>query len=269
VRTAARLGAIAAAVVTLVLVLTGCAAARDDGGPDPGMRGQWELLSGTDSGGKIPLANQRISLTIASDNSTNGRSTCSDYGAHIYGPMSKLWVTATLPRAEHCGIQAQQDIEQRYINDLNQVRTSTVVGGVLDLLAPGIDLRYQRALDIPLNLVVDHTWRLATVSADSYYATANPTPVTQTGATLYFSKDGKLTGTTGCRRFTANYYENAGEIVVNKFAYHRSGKCTENDVASDTYVVSVVEAGFTFLSGIGQLSVSSPRAEMALGFIDD
>jgi heat shock protein HslJ len=267
VRTTARLGAMVAALVALALVLTGCAAARDDGGPDPGIRGQWELLRATDSGGTIPLANQLISLTIASDNSTNGRSTCSNYAARIYGTMSNLWVTATLPRAEHCGIQAQQDIEQRYINDLNRVRNATVAGGVMDLLASGIDLRYQRALVVPLKLVVGQTWNLATVSPDSYYATGNPTPVTQTGATLYFSTNGKLTGTTGCRRFTANYLENAGEIVIDRFVYHLHGNCTENDVAADTYVVSVVEAGFTFLSSAGQLDVSSPRAEISLGFV--
>ena len=267
-RTPAQLGAIAAAVAALALLLSGCASPRDEGGPDPGMRGQWELMSASDPGGTIALANQRISLTIAADDTTNGRSTCSNYSARVYGTPANLWVTATLPRAEHCGIQAQQDIEQRYINDLNQVRTATVSGGVLDLLAPGIDLRYQRALTIPMTLVIGHTWKLASVSPDSYYATANPAPVAQTGATLYFAKTGKLTGTTGCRSFTARYVENAGEVVISHFTYRVHGQCTDDDIASDTYVVSVLEAGFTFLSGIGQLEVSSPRAEINLGFVD-
>lgn len=270
VRSTARLGAVAATVAVLALVLGGCASASragDIGGPDPGMRGQWELMSATDPGGSITLANQRISLTIAGEDTTGGRSTCSNYGAHVYGTLSNLWITATLPRAEHCGIQAQQDIEQRYINDLNQVRSSTVTGGVLDLIGPGIDLRYQLALNIPLDLVTGQTWKLATVSADSYYATTNPTPVPQTGATLYFNKDGKLTGSTGCRRFTANFLENAGEIVINHFSYRLQGKCTENEVAADTYVVSVLEAGFTFFSGAQLLDVSSPRAEIDLGFV--
>src|ERR1700743_1342066 len=182
--------------------------------------------------------------------------------------MANLWVTATLPRAEHCGIQAQEDIEQRYINDLNQVKTATVVGGVMDLLAPGIDLRFQRALVVPLGLIVDRTWKLATVSADSYYATGNPTPIAQTGASLYLSKNGKLVGSTGCRSFTANYVENAGEIVVDKLDFKVKGRCTANDVASDTYVVSVIETGFTFISGAVQRHVSSPRAEIGLGFVD-
>jgi heat shock protein HslJ len=267
VSTAKRLvSAVGAAAI--LLLLTSCAAPKDQGGPDPGIRGQWELLSAKDAGGTIPLANQLISLTIDGDTTTTGRSTCSDYRAHVYGTVSTLWVTATLPRAQHCGIQAQQDIEQRYIDDLNQVRNGVVTGGVLDLLAPGIDLRYQRALAVPLGPVVDQTWMLATVAPDSYYATANPTQVPETGATLRFDKNGTLTGTTGCRTFTADFEENAGEIVTSHLVEHSGGGCTETEQAADTHVLDVLESGFTFISGLAELKMSSPRAELELTFVD-
>jgi heat shock protein HslJ len=268
VRTPARIGIVAGALVAIVVAVSGCANAPDEGGPDPGLRGQWELQSGTDAAGTIPLANQLITLTIDGDNSTSGRSTCSDYQAHVYGSLSTLWVTATLPRAEHCGIQAQQDIEQRYINDLNQVRSSTLSGGVLNLLAPRIDLRFQRALAVPLTLVIGHKWRLESVKADSYYATSNPLPVIEHGATLTFSKSGKLTGTTGCRTFSTTYTENAGEIVIGKLVNHPKHGCDSDEAAIDTYVMSVVQSSFTFISGLGELGISSPRAEITLAFVD-
>jgi heat shock protein HslJ len=267
VRTAKRLVSMIGAI-GILLLLTSCAQPKDQGGPDPGIRGQWELLSATDTGGTIPLANQLISLTIDRDNTTTGRSTCSDYRAHLYGTDSSLWVTATLPREQHCGIQAQLDIEQRYIDDLNQVRSGFVTGGVLDLLAPGIDLRYQRALVLPLNFVVNHTWKLATVAPDSYYATANPTPIAEIGATLRFNKNGTLTGKTGCRTFSANYIQNAGEIVTDHLVAHAGGPCTETEQAADTHILDVLGSGFTFLSGLGGLKLSSPRAELALAFVD-
>ena len=72
--TAKRLVSIVGAAA-IVLLLASCAAPKDQGGPDPGIRGQWELLSAKDAGGTIPLANQLISLTIDGDNSTSGRST--------------------------------------------------------------------------------------------------------------------------------------------------------------------------------------------------
>jgi heat shock protein HslJ len=268
VRGSARLGVGAGAIVAIVLAVSGCANTPDEGGPDPALRGQWELQSGTDAQGDIPLANQLITLTINGDNSNTGRSTCSNYSAQVFGSRTALWITATLPKAEHCGIQAQQDLEHRYIDDLDQIRTSTINGGVLDLLAPGIDLRYQRALAIPLNLVVGHTWQLQSVKADSYYATENPLPVIEHGATLKFSKSGTLTGTTGCRRFSTTYIENAGEIVIGKLVSHKHGTCDSDEQAIDTYVMSVVTSGFTFISGLGEFGVSSPRAEITLAFVD-
>jgi hypothetical protein len=271
-----RLVATIGAGAVVLLLLTSCATARDDrGGPDPGLRGEWELQSATDAGGVIPLANQLISLTIAGDNTTAGRSTCSDYKAHVYGSVSSLWVIATLPAVENCGIQAQLDIERRYIADLNRVRTSTVAGGVLNLRAPGIDLQYQRALAVPLNLVVGHTWNLATVAPDSYYATANPTRVPETGATIRFSPKGYLSGQTACTSFSADYVENAGEIVIHNLQKKSrlmlndgSEGCIGDSQSADTHLFDVLTSGFTFLSGLGGLTISSPRAELTLGFVD-
>jgi heat shock protein HslJ len=253
--------------VAIMLMVSSCAAAPDEGGPDPGLRGQWELQSARDSGGAIPLANQLISLTIEGDNSTWGRSTCSDYIAHVYGSVSTLWVTATVPRVQNCSIQIQHDIETRYITDLNQVRTSTIVGGVLNLLAPGIDLQYHRALNVPLTLVVGHNWKLATIAPDSYYATSNPTPEAETGATLRFSKNGTLTGTTGCATVSASYFENAGEVIVRNLT-QRSLLCRGDAQAAYTHLMSVLTSGFTFESDAGELKLSSPRAELSVGFVD-
>jgi hypothetical protein len=258
----------------ILLLLASCATPRDEGGPDPGLRGQWELQSATDEGGTIPLANQLITLTIDGDNNTAGRSTCSDYTAHVYGNVSTLWITATLPPVQNCGIQIQQDIEFRYINDLNQVRTSTLAGGVLHLLAPGIDLQYHRALSVPLSLVVNHTWRLATVAPDSYYATSNPEPINETGAHIRFSSKGFLSGQTVCTTFSADYVENAGEIVISnlqrKSRFQTDGKegCIGEAQSADTHLFEVLTSGFTFLSGVGGLKISSPRAELSLAFVD-
>jgi len=273
VRTTKRLVAIVGAGVVL-LMLVSCAGSGDEGGPDPGLRGQWQLQEATDEGGTIPLANQLITLTIDGDTTTTGRSTCSDYIAHVYGNVSTLWVTATLPSVQNCGSQIQQDIELRYMNDLNRVRTSTLTGGVLHLLAPGVDLGFHRALHVPLDLVVGHDWKLSSVAPDSYYATANPTPTPESGATLRFATNGWLSGRTLCTAFTAHYLENAGEIVISKLKRQLrtrvDGKfaCVASARTADAHVFDVLTSGFTFLSGGGALKLTSPRAELSLGFVD-
>jgi heat shock protein HslJ len=267
VRTVTRLVVLAGAAAIL-LTLTSCATPRDEGGPDPALRGQWELQSATDGGGTIPLANQLITLTIDGDRSTTGRATCSDYVAHVYGDVSSLWITASQSRVQNCGTAIQQDIQARYINDLNQVRTSTLTRGVLHLLAPGIDLQYSRALAVPLDYVVGHTWRLATVAPDSYYATANPTQQPEKGASVRFSRNGTLTGTTYCSTFTAHYVQNAGEIVVSHLVEHPRTCSVIGDSSAQTHLMLVLTSGFTFLSADGALTISSPRAELLLGFVD-
>jgi heat shock protein HslJ len=252
-----------------VLMLAGCASPEDKGGPDPQLRGQWELQKATDNAGIIPLANQLISLTIDGDTTTTGRSTCGNYRAHVYGDVTSLWITATLPPVEKCDIQVQQVIEHRYIADLNKVRTSMLAGGILDLLAPGgVDLQYQRALTAPLTLVVDRSWKLASIGEDSYYSTSNPAAFPEAGASLKFSRSGMLSGRTGCRTFTARYAENAGEVVGSGLRTTRFWHCDNEAQTVDRDVLDVLESGFTFLSSNGGLQLTSPGAEVRLGFTD-
>jgi heat shock protein HslJ len=263
-----RMAAASIAALCCALALASCSSTSDHGGPDPQLRGQWELESAKDATGIIPLRNQLITLTIGDDDKTTGRSACSDYRAKVFGSVGALWVTATLPKVQDCGTQAQQDIEERYINVLNQVRFASITGGVLDLTAPHLSLRFQRALAIPMTLVTDRNWLLTFVAPDSYYTSelSNPSPFPVSGATLRFNKNGTMSGTTWCTTFTARYLQNAGEIVVSKLHTRPTSGCDQDQQGVDTYVMRVIDAGFTFQSANGQLQLSSPRAELILGF---
>jgi heat shock protein HslJ len=266
-----RMRAAAASIAALccALALASCTPTGDHGGPDPQLRGQWELQSAKDATGTIPLKNQLITLTINGDDTTTGRSTCSDYRAKVFGSVGPLWITATLPKVQDCGTQAQQNIEERYINVLNQVRFASITGGLLDLTAPHLSLHFQRALAIPMTLVTDRNWLLTYVAPDSYYnfGLSREPPFPVSGATLRFDKDGTMSGTTWCTTFTANYVQNAGEIVLSKLRKQPTSGCTQDQEGVDSYVMRVMAAGFTFLSGDGQLQLSSPRAELELGFV--
>jgi len=267
VRWAQRVAAVIGAAA-VVLLLASCAAPSDGGGPDPGLRGQWELESGTDQSGEIPLANQLISLTIDGDNTTTGRSTCSDYRAHVYGTEANLWVTVAVIHAGKCGSRAQHEIEQRYLADLGRVRGSTIDGGVLDLLAPGIDLRFARALTVPTTLIVNRTWRLTMARADDYDASANATYAAVGGASMRLDSSGIMSGNTGCHGFTARFLQNAGEIVARDLVVTPSSRCSNANHVADAALLRVIAGGFTFISESGALSISSPRAQLTLDFVD-
>lgn len=265
-----------AALVLVGVILTAlgaCASPRDEGGPDPGLRGQWQLQSATDRFGAVPLANQLITLTIRGDNSTTGRSTCGGYTAHVFGDRSQLWIVARAPVAQACQSDVQQAIAFRYLDALNNVRTSTVSGGVMHLLASGIDLQYHRALAVPLGLVVGHTWKLSTVLPDNYYPPAVvPVPTPAKGASIRFAADGRLSGQTECNTFSGDYVQDAGELVVSNLRktvrYLTSARlpCGGDAHTTDVELLTVLTSGFTFLSEAGALKLSSPRAELTMWF---
>jgi hypothetical protein len=263
-------GPIAAAIALLTATaLAGCASAGDRGGPDPGLRGEWVLASATDGGGSIALLNQYITLTIAGDTSTTGRSACSDYRARFFGTLSSLWVTATLPRNIDCGTALQQTLELRYIAALNQVRSATVVGGVLDLTAPGVDLHYERALRYPTALLLDREWALQSVAPLNLQTGQKDETVPDQGASLRFSKTGALAVETECASITAHYFQNAGQIVADHIIVKTAPTCSSgHDGAIEDYLVRLVDSAFTFRAIKGEMTLTSNRVGVTLGFAE-
>ena len=266
-----RPGALLAVLAAAALLLAGCAPARDVGGPDPQLRGQWELESAKDAAGKLALADQRITLTIGSDTTTSGRSSCSDYTARVFGTTSGLWVDPTLPKETNCRTGSQKLLETRYIRDLRSVHYGAISSGVLTLRAAKVTLVFSRALKIPLTLMTNRVWTIESITLDT--STTAPdllehAPVAASGATIMFSKSGTLSGSDGCRGFSAQYTENAGEIVIRDLQSGKTG-CSEDALNVDAYLMSVLTSGFTWLSANGQLNIDSPRVGVGLYFVED
>lgn len=269
-RGARRMLATLALAVTGILALAACAAPGDHGGADPRIQGQWQLTSATDAGGKINLLGQAITLTIDGDTDTTGRSSCSDYKAKFLGMAESLWVTATLPRTIDCGSALQQNLEMRYINALNYVRSATVTGGDLDLLAPGIDLHFVRALFHPMTRMIGHVWSLSTVTFLGFDGASATTGYDAHGVAIQFNKNGTLRADSACTTVTARYFENAGQIVADHVVVRTIAGCDDQNSASDDYIVRVIDASFSFSTFTGgQLAITSPRVGVTLGFVDD
>lgn len=128
---------------------------------------------------------------------------------------------------------------------------------------------------MPLDLLVGQTWKLATVAADSYYATGAPTPIDEIGVTVRFTPQGHLSGQTVCTTYSADYRENAGEIVVHNLQKKSRLMLTDGNEgcigeaqSADTHLFDVLTTGFTFRAEAGSLTISSPRAELSLGFVN-
>jgi heat shock protein HslJ len=261
-------------LAALGILLAGCASPADDGGPDPQLRGQWELTSASDSAGQLDLSNQHITLTIGGDTSTSGRGACSSYTAQLFGSIDALWVRAELPGHVDCGSQIQLTLEQRYMAALQAVRSGSVDGGVLELTSPDATLRFARSLARPVDQLVDRLWKLTGMSSVNFFDArideTDPIQQSTLGAELRFGANGDLTGHLGCEDFTASWAQNAGEIVVSHLATSLkvvpcpSSPSSPEGVTTD--VLKVINTSFTFRTSTNELILVSSRAGIALFF---
>jgi heat shock protein HslJ len=262
-----RLLAAVTVATAAVLATAACASPGERGLAEPLLQGQWQLASAMDAGGQIDLQHQAITLTISSATNSTGRSSCSNYRAQFLGTTESLWVTATLPRHIDCGSLVQQVLEQRYITALNYVRSANVNGGDLDLLAPGIDLHYVRALFVPTTFVVGHIWDLVSLTSLSFAADPTP-PFPEHGATIQFFKNNTLRASTACSTITAHFIQDAGQVVADHVVVQQINHCNDYNQAIDDDLVRLVDSSFSFTPGQGGLELSSPREGIALGFVD-
>jgi hypothetical protein len=229
-----------------VLVLAGCAAPGNGGGaPNPALRGQWLLANATDSGGRLALAGQRITLTVDRDSNTTGRSTCSDYRAHIFGGLDALWVTTTHAAQPDCGSQLRKEVETRYFTDLEHVRAATrTPAGELDMTAPGIRLSFVPTMKIATAALVDKTWYLAAVSAADLTGSDEGPWYEEPGGQIDLSNEGVFTGATPCRKMLGRWHENAGEIVVDDLRTESSTECGGEIQKADDDLMKVIHDSF-------------------------
>jgi hypothetical protein len=137
---------------------------------------------------------------------------------------------------------------------------------VLDLAAPGIELRYERALRYPMTLMVDREWALQSVAPLNLETGLKNETVDLRGAWLRLAASGTLTAQTACASIAARYVQNAGQIVPSHIVVKTAASCSGPDDAIEDYLVRVIHSAFTFRAIQGQMSLTSNRVGVTLGF---
>ena len=254
-----------ACALAVSLSVSGCAAETPTAGaPDPGLRGQWVLTSGHDGYGAMDLLGQDITLTVTGSTISNGRGSCSNYTATIYGSERSLWVTTTAPRSFACATAEQTVLQLQYLADLKAVQHSTVTGTGLQLTGPDVVLRFTRAARLSLTQLIDKTWQLKTGMNLSLHGPAKF--AAETGGYIRFESNTSLSGVTKCVYFTADYRQVANELVAsNVLAIDSIGCDRSNDQAAKDFT-RVFDGGFSFSLDRNSLNLTSSRAGLRLGF---
>jgi hypothetical protein len=264
-----RRGSLRALVVvaaSLSIGLTACAGTRDEGGPAPSLRGQWLLVDAHDLAGRIDLLHQYVTLSVTTDASTNGRSSCTDYTASILGAPRSIWVRATLPSQIDCGTTQQQNLQDRYIDDLNTIREATIQRDGMHLTSPGVDLQFRRVAPVSLAGVQDRVWYTGNVQALSLGSNRASYTLAEPGASLKMTGHGVLTATTPCGTIVAHYTQDTGLVVANRIVVKTAPKCNDDGQALDDYLVKLIDSGFSVSSSFHTMVATSERALLRVTF---
>ena len=253
------------AAVACALLLAGCTAPPDKGTtPDPRLFGGWQLKSGTDAQGAMPLAPSTISLTIGASATAHGRGACNNYTARIVGSLGAIFVAgANMSSLANCRVPAFDALDSRYIDDLIAVRFAEVRGDTLTLQSTFAKLVFQRAPDIPISDIVNNVWVAQSLSALGLNTAFEQHPYS---VTLLLSASGRFLITTACPAITGTWSIDAGEIVFAGVSGLQT-PCSNIDNTHRFEVFDILGYGFTVQHRDHTLFVANPRLRTSLLFV--
>lgn len=260
-------GSVTAVACALLLAACGQPSEPPSGGADPpaggDIDGGWRLVDGRGPKGPIPKG-ERIDITIEIDGtSARGRSACNQYFAEVRRDEDRFEVDGVGGTEMACGSQVME-AEERYLDALHRVDSQRMEGDVLVLSGPQVELLYRQIPPVPTAELVGTKWRLNGLvygrGPEGLVSSAEP-------ATLTLLSDGKLIGTTGCRKLQGRWEDRSGVIAVPELS--ASGGCPADLKEQDGHVVQVIGDEFTVVIDGDSLTVSDVLSTNGLIYVAD
>jgi len=236
-----------ALVATAVLLLSGCASSGADSDSSAAapaapsaLAGDWTLVSGTDEEGDLDLAGATITLTV-DDDAVTGRAPCNGYSGTAAADGTTVSFSPLTATRMACAVQAQTDLEQRYLNALGAATAVRADGEGLELGdSAGTVLRFQPVMaesDDDGTALAGTAWTLITVLRGDVAAEAVGT------GSLAFAADGlSVSGNAGCHDFDAGFATAGGVATLSGLEVARQA-CTEETAAQEDGVFAVLGDG--------------------------
>jgi len=214
--------------------------------------GSWTLVRGTHDGAAItPVPGSVVTLSIDGTD-VGGTAACNQYGGTIERDGTSISIGA-LSMTEMACAEPIMALESAYLAALPLVTAATRVGDALTLTGPGVELEYTLVPPEADAELVGTTWTLESlVSGDAVSSVMGD-------ATLLLADDGTLSGSTGCRLFSAGYAVDGTTLVVDDLMVDMRA-CDETVAAQDDAVLAVLGADPTLSIDGSRLSL---RADLA------
>lgn len=220
-------------IVALALSLTAAACGDELAGPRPPAAGStapapaspraydgaWDLRSGRGPKGPVTLVRHYgVSLVIQGGRGLSGIAACNHYWgrAAIDGRSFEGSRFAMTQKDCSPGVQRAED---RYLSALVVADHIERHGRTLVLRGPETELVFEAVPPPPVERIVGHTWTLVSlVAPDGERTPARP-------ATLRLLRNGRLTGSTGCRGLTGTWIVDGAQVTITRLTAH--GSCVD------------------------------------------
>lgn len=220
--------AILAAALAVALLATGCTTAPGANtttppstvpGSEPPLVGTWQLTSFLGANGETvgAVAGSVPLVTFDRSGSVGGTVGCNHFGGNYTVRGDRLTFGPVVSTLMYCSLPAGvMDQEQRVFELFPLTAGYTVAGNTLTLIdrTGNRILTFERAAEPPDAPLVGTTWRLAGFSDNATARSA----LAGSNATVVFSPDGRLSGTTGCNDVSGPYTTNGNALSIGPLA---------------------------------------------------
>ena len=233
------------ALLAVGIVASGCGVV----GSPADLDGEWILTGGTHDGAAVgPIEGTTVTLRIAGDE-VGGIAACNHYG----GTISRDGATISIGALSMTEMGCEEPImalESAYLAALADVDTASRVGDVLTLSGSGVELDFDLVPPEADAGLVGTEWLLESqVSGDAVASVLGE-------ATLVFSEDGTVTGSTGCRSFSADYELDGTTLRIGDFVTDMRA-CADDLGGQDTFILDLLGSDLTISIEGGRLSLRS------------
>jgi len=216
----------------------------------------WVLTSGSGPEGDVPvLPAHRTTLIFGrygARGSAGGTSGCNDYGGpvQVEGDRIKLGdLVQTLMLCE----QEVAASEEAYMGALAHVERIGRDGDELVLTGPSTELRFARLTPLPMDELVDTTWRLQTFDKDGLVRAG----VGETA--LRLAHGGAFDWQSGCHRLTGKYIVSVDQITLTRSsARDAPGACSPEAEEQSRALETLMRHGIAAERTGDMLALSSP-----------
>jgi heat shock protein HslJ len=235
-------------LVALLLTLeAGCSLIP--GGVAAAPEGAWRLVDGTADGRALPVvAGSEPTLTI-SGGEASGRAGCNLYGGTISIDGDRVRFSA-LQMTEMACDEPRMSSEAAYLAALAEVATASRSGDRLVLGGETVELRFELVPPQPDQSLVGVNWVLESLVDGEVAASVAGEP-----ATLRIEEDGHVSGSTGCRGFTARASVDGARMVVSELVTDDRA-CAAELVGQDEHVLAVLDGEVMVSISGDQLSLT-------------